>query len=111
MKLARKKMNYYYLLTDSLTVYHIAIVLHPGMKLEYFHNQKWEAEWVEETECLVVMSKGNLQVNSRAPTALPAETRTCNYGYRFLFTTGKEPSVPRGQFTCTISYIIYLVIT
>jgi len=53
MKLAHKKMDRYYLLTDSSNVYHIAMVLHPGMKLKYFHNQKWEDEWIDEAECLV----------------------------------------------------------
>src|SRR6266852_9015358 len=27
--------------------------LHLGMKLEYFHNQKWKEEWIEEAESLV----------------------------------------------------------
>ena len=53
MKLACKKMDRYCLLTDSSNTYHIAMVLHPGMKLEYFHNQKWEGEWIEQAEALV----------------------------------------------------------
>jgi hypothetical protein len=53
MKLARKKMDHYYSLTDSSDVYHIAMVLHPGMKLEYFRNQKWEGEWIEQADTLV----------------------------------------------------------
>jgi hypothetical protein len=63
MKLARKKMDRYYSLTDSssvyriamgeASVYRIAMVLHPGMKLDYFRNQKWEEEWIEQAENLV----------------------------------------------------------
>ena len=53
MKLARKKMDCYYSLTDSSNIYRIAMVLHPGMKLEYFHNQKWEHEWIEQADTLV----------------------------------------------------------
>ena len=53
IKLACKKMDRYYSLTDSSNVYCIAMVLHPGMKLKYFHNQKWEDEWIAEAECLV----------------------------------------------------------
>ncbi len=53
MKLTCKKMNHYYSLTDSSTTYHIIMVLHPGMMLEYFRNQKWEEEWIEEAESLV----------------------------------------------------------
>jgi hypothetical protein len=53
MKLACKKMDCYYLLTDSSTIYQIAMILHPSMKLNYFHNQKWEGEWIKEAESLV----------------------------------------------------------
>jgi hAT family C-terminal dimerisation region len=53
MKLVHKKMDHYYSLTNSSNVYRIAMVLHPGMKLEYFCNQKWEEEWIEEAENLV----------------------------------------------------------
>ena len=53
MKLARKKMDRYYSLTDSSSIYQIAMILHPGMKLVYFRNQKWEEEWIKEAESLV----------------------------------------------------------
>ena len=53
MKLARAKMkSRYYSLTDSSSAYRIAMVLHPGLKLEYFRQHKWEDEWVEEAENL-----------------------------------------------------------
>jgi hypothetical protein len=29
-----------------------ATVLHPGLKLQYFHKQKWEKDWIDETEWL-----------------------------------------------------------
>jgi len=53
IKLARKKMNRYYSLTDDSNIYRIAIVLHPGLKLQYFRNQQWERDWIEEAERLV----------------------------------------------------------
>lgn len=53
MKLARKKMDCYYSLADSSNIYHIAMVLHPGMKLKYFCKQRWEDEWIAEAEWLV----------------------------------------------------------
>ena len=28
------------------------IVLHPGLKLEYFRNQEWEQEWIDAAELL-----------------------------------------------------------
>jgi hypothetical protein len=28
-------------------------VLHPGLKLEYFRHQSWEADWINEAEDLV----------------------------------------------------------
>jgi len=53
MKLARKKMDGYYSLTDSSNTYRIVMVLHPGMKLEYFRNQQWENEWIQQAQSLV----------------------------------------------------------
>ena len=50
MKLTKHKMNRYYSLTDSSSTYCIAIILHPGLKLEYFRQHNWEAEWIEEAE-------------------------------------------------------------
>ena len=58
MKLACKKMDRYYSLTDCSTTYRIAMVLHPGMKLEYFRNQGWEEEWIEQAETLVCEEYG-----------------------------------------------------
>jgi N-acetylmuramoyl-L-alanine amidase CwlA len=53
MKLARAKMNRYYSLTNSSSAYRISMVLHPGMKLEYFCQHKWEDDWIEEAKNLV----------------------------------------------------------
>ena len=61
MKLTHKKMDCYYLLTDSSTTYRIAMVLHLGMKLEYFCNQKWKEEWIEEAKSLVREAYSMLQ--------------------------------------------------
>ena len=69
MKLAEKKLNRYYSLTDLSSPYRIAmgmnyaiyltlanysyLVLHPGLKLEYFRQQKWEPEWIKTAERMV----------------------------------------------------------
>jgi hypothetical protein len=53
LKLARNKMNRYYSLTDASSTYRIAMVLHPGMKLDYFRQAEWEADWIEQAESLV----------------------------------------------------------
>jgi hAT family C-terminal dimerisation region len=50
MTLARKKMNRYYVLTDLSSVYRIAMVLYPGLKLEYFKQHDWDPEWIEVAE-------------------------------------------------------------
>ena len=52
MKLAKNKMNHYYSLTDSSSTYRITMVLHPGLKLEYFWQQNWENCWIGEAEKL-----------------------------------------------------------
>ncbi|THV05846.1 hypothetical protein K435DRAFT_646377 [Dendrothele bispora CBS 962.96] len=46
--LAKRTLNKYYTLTDSSSVYRIAMVLHPSKKLEYFREQNWAASWVDE---------------------------------------------------------------
>lgn len=53
MQMARRKMDRYYSLTDEAAPYRIAMVLHPGLKLEYFRQHDWEREWVEQAEKLV----------------------------------------------------------
>jgi len=52
MKLAKKKMDRYYSLTDDSSAYRIAMVLHPGFKLEYFQQHDWESDWIEEAKNL-----------------------------------------------------------
>ncbi|KDQ49173.1 hypothetical protein JAAARDRAFT_143779, partial [Jaapia argillacea MUCL 33604] len=52
MRLGKATMNRYYSKTDSSNVYRIAMVLHPGLKLEYFQQNDWEDEWVEDAEHL-----------------------------------------------------------
>jgi hypothetical protein len=74
MKLARKKMDHYYSLTDSSSIYRITMILHPGMKLEYFRNQKWEVEWIEEAESLVrdeYITKYEKSANEKTPSTSP----------------------------------------
>ena len=70
MELARKKMNHYYSMTDLSSAYQIAMgkqhafllsiivftllsVLHPGLKLEYFRQEEWEDEWIDNETDLV----------------------------------------------------------
>jgi hypothetical protein len=53
MTLARKKMNRYYSLTDDAAPYRIAMVLHPGLKLEYFRLREWEKEWIDLAKKMV----------------------------------------------------------
>ncbi|THU92633.1 hypothetical protein K435DRAFT_598527, partial [Dendrothele bispora CBS 962.96] len=50
--LAKNLMNHYYQLTDDSSVYRISMVLHPGLKLEYFRQHEWEEEWVRQAERL-----------------------------------------------------------
>ncbi|KIJ10865.1 hypothetical protein PAXINDRAFT_85383 [Paxillus involutus ATCC 200175] len=52
MKLACNKMDQYWRKTDDSNVYHITMVLHPGLKLQYFRTQDREEEWVKVAENL-----------------------------------------------------------
>ena len=78
MKLARNKMDRYWRHTDQSHVYRIAMpwyrtpscqislftcsikVLHPGLKLEYFQTQNWDAEWIKEA---VTLTRAEYSVN------------------------------------------------
>ncbi|KAL1698105.1 hypothetical protein EV121DRAFT_177512, partial [Schizophyllum commune] len=46
MRLAKAKVNQYYGKTDLSRIYRIAMILHPGLKLEYFKAHDWEDEWI-----------------------------------------------------------------
>lgn len=70
MELARNKMNRYYSLTDSSNVYRIAMVLHPGMKLEYFRYQKWENAWIVQAEDLVYEEYSARYEKNPTPTSV-----------------------------------------
>lgn len=52
IELAQKKMNRYYSRTDESHIYRIAMVLHPGLKVQYFRKQKWLEEWIETAKAL-----------------------------------------------------------
>src|SRR6266852_6888398 len=71
MRLARSKINQYYSITDRSAAYRItlgtyiqvihaklklirsSLVLHPGLKLDYFHVQEWKDKWIDVAENLV----------------------------------------------------------
>ncbi|KAF8551892.1 hypothetical protein OG21DRAFT_1512215, partial [Imleria badia] len=42
MQLSKNKMDRYWQMTDLSKAYRVAIVLHPDLKFEYFHEQNWE---------------------------------------------------------------------
>jgi hypothetical protein len=46
-------MDRYYSLTDSSSAYQIMMILHPSMKLEYFHQHHWLKTWIEMAKELV----------------------------------------------------------
>lgn len=76
IRLARNKMNRYYSLTDYSSVYRIAMVLHPGLKLQYFRNQGWLNEWISVAEGLVrdeYHDKYEREIAGVEPTAEPTE--------------------------------------
>ncbi|KAF5371119.1 hypothetical protein D9758_004308 [Tetrapyrgos nigripes] len=52
LHLTKQLMNRYYSLIDDSSVYWIAMVLHPGLKLEYFCQRKWQDPWIREAERL-----------------------------------------------------------
>ncbi|KAJ7589284.1 hypothetical protein C8J56DRAFT_722754, partial [Mycena floridula] len=45
--LAKRTLNRYYGHTDESDVYCIAMILHPGLKLAYFHKRQWPQPWID----------------------------------------------------------------
>ncbi|KAJ3725285.1 hypothetical protein C8R42DRAFT_542425, partial [Lentinula raphanica] len=47
LAIGKKTMNKYYALTDDSDIYHMAIILHPQRKLNYFTNANWTQDWID----------------------------------------------------------------
>jgi hypothetical protein len=93
MLLAQSTMNRYYSKTDLSIVYRIAMgtlftlilhnetahrfqVLHPGLKLQYFHHRKWRDSWIKTAGQLV---RNEFDTNDKLlaeDQAVPEETTT-----------------------------------
>ncbi|KAJ6525555.1 hypothetical protein DFH09DRAFT_936571, partial [Mycena vulgaris] len=52
VKVLKKTMNRYYGKTDESNVYRISMILHPGLKLAYFRQQKWPTDWIENARLI-----------------------------------------------------------
>ncbi|KAE9385636.1 hypothetical protein BT96DRAFT_840436 [Gymnopus androsaceus JB14] len=48
LSMGKKTLNKYYTLMDDLDIYCMAMVLHPSLKLDYFHNAGWMDAWIED---------------------------------------------------------------
>ena len=92
MKLAIKKMEHYHSLMDSSPTYWIAMVLHPGMKLEYFHNQNWKEERIDEAERLIWI-KYIEQYEKEADEASPMPLTSSNMNHDGRFASFGDLSV------------------
>ncbi|PBK73764.1 hypothetical protein ARMSODRAFT_868807, partial [Armillaria solidipes] len=46
--IAKQMLNWYYSMTDASDLYHIAMVLHPQYKLDYFSNTQWQPSWIDD---------------------------------------------------------------
>ncbi|EPS99826.1 hypothetical protein FOMPIDRAFT_16687, partial [Fomitopsis schrenkii] len=53
VSLGKRSINHYYNKSDESVVYHIAMVLDPWSKLEYFRECVWLDEWITEACTLV----------------------------------------------------------
>ena len=75
---ARNSINKYYSKTDLSNVYHIAMVLHPQLKLKYFQQHGWTQDWICTAETLVREEFAKYD----APSA-PASVPVCTIYYPF----------------------------
>ncbi|KAL0950470.1 hypothetical protein HGRIS_014954 [Hohenbuehelia grisea] len=49
----KQVMNRYYAKTDLSDIYRVAMVLHPGTKLDYFKKHDWQADWIQGAKNLI----------------------------------------------------------
>ncbi|KAL1937892.1 hypothetical protein VTO73DRAFT_12785 [Trametes versicolor] len=49
----RAILDKYYKCTDETMIYRIAMILHPKHKLQYFRDQEWDEEWINDTLKLI----------------------------------------------------------
>ncbi|GBE87594.1 putative AC9 transposase [Sparassis crispa] len=72
MQLARATMNRYYSKTDLSSVYRITMVLHPGLKLEYFKKREWDPTWIDAAENLTREEYIGTYEDAIVPIPIPA---------------------------------------
>ncbi|KAI9452712.1 hypothetical protein F5148DRAFT_985885 [Russula earlei] len=72
-------MDKYYSKTDLSNVYHIAMVLHPQLKLKYFQQHAWEKEQIQTAEEIIrdKFSKYLRVLPSPSDSMLPAVHFVC----------------------------------
>ena len=58
----------------SIIVFTLLSVLHPGLKLEYFRQQEWEDEWIDNMTDLVHNAYVS-QYEGKEYSAAPISTR------------------------------------
>ncbi|KAF5372622.1 hypothetical protein D9758_005249 [Tetrapyrgos nigripes] len=70
LRLAKKLMNRYYSRTDESSIYRISMVLHPGLKLEYFCRHKWQQPWINQAEQLTRNAYNEYVARSQSQQAI-----------------------------------------
>ncbi|KAI0670720.1 hypothetical protein C8Q78DRAFT_947443, partial [Trametes maxima] len=53
LHLAKKTLNRYYKMTDLSATYHIAMVMHPSHKMQYFAQAGWPKIWMKNAHDIV----------------------------------------------------------
>ncbi|KAI0371578.1 hypothetical protein BV20DRAFT_941875 [Pilatotrama ljubarskyi] len=71
--LGKKTLNKYYNKKDHSELYCIAMILHPGHKLEYFRDQNWSEEWIETAKD-IIKDEYNRKYANRKPASPTSST-------------------------------------
>ncbi|KAK0465985.1 uncharacterized protein EV420DRAFT_1636544 [Desarmillaria tabescens] len=80
-------LNKYYAKTDESVIYHIAMIMHPGYKLQYFHSQNWLKEWIDDVVNVLCQEWNDYQpqnsssVPASQPTQAQKDKKKCNISW------------------------------
>lgn len=75
----------YYNKTDDVSMYRIAMVLHPHFKTAYFRSRDWEAKWIDDAISLVT-DEWTDHYKPKHVGPQKDSTKVCTYYFHLLFT-------------------------
>ncbi|KAF5366396.1 hypothetical protein D9758_009756 [Tetrapyrgos nigripes] len=106
LRLAKKLMNRYYSRTDESSIYRISMVLHPGLKLEYFRRHKWQQPWINQAEQLTRNAYNEYVARSQSQQAIEETPTTAA-----TLSTSSSPTLSAAAQTSQVNDFMNISVT